>query len=62
MKGKVKFFNVMKGFGFIISGDKEYFFHISEVEGREIEKDDEVEFETVSDPKGEKAIKIKLLK
>ncbi len=52
----------MKGFGFITSGDKEYFFHISEVEGREAQKEDEVEFETAPDPKGEKAVKIKILK
>lgn len=61
MKGKVKFFNLMKGFGFITAEDKEYFFHISDVEGQQIQKDDEVEFATASDPKGEKAVKVKVL-
>lgn len=68
MHGKVKFFNLVKGYGFITGDDsKDYFFHVSDVEGgslnsESIQKDTEVEFETEPNPKGAKAVKIKLLK
>ncbi|MDF1682831.1 MAG: cold shock domain-containing protein [Patescibacteria group bacterium] len=45
-KGKVKFFNDTKGFGFIIDeeSNNEYFVHISEVDGQ-IKEGDVVEYE-----------------
>ncbi len=65
MEGYIKFFNPMKGFGFIKSEEKEYFFHISEVDqadANSIEQEVKVEFETEPDPKGEKATNIKIIK
>jgi len=60
MDGKVKFFNQMKGFGFIIGDDgKEYFVHQSGLsEGTEINENDEVTFEVVQGDRGEKAEKV----
>ncbi len=60
MEGKVKFFNQMKGFGFIIGDDgKEYFVHQSGLtEGTEINENDEVTFEVVQGDRGEKADKV----
>ncbi|MCK5149418.1 cold shock domain-containing protein [Candidatus Pacearchaeota archaeon] len=60
MKGKVKFFNDEKEFGFIVGEDgKEYFVHKSALQGDiTIEKDDEVMFETEKGDRGMKAVKI----
>ena len=51
MKGKVKFFNGMKNFGFITGEDeKEYFVHQSAVaDGVALKEGDDVEFEVVED-------------
>ena len=51
-KGKVKWFNATKGFGFIEpeEGDKDVFVHISAVRSagmNDLEEGQEVEFETV---------------
>jgi len=61
MKGKVKFFNQEKEFGFIIGDDgKDYFFHKSGLEdGVSINEDDAVEFSTEQGDKGLKAINVK---
>lgn len=56
-KGKVKFFNDTKGYGFITmdSDGQEMFFHISSVDGRDSLKEGEVvEFEVGNDPKTNK--------
>lgn len=60
MDGKVKFFNQMKGFGFITGDDgKEYFVHQSGLaEGTELNENDEVTFEVVQGDRGEKAEKV----
>ena len=60
MNGKVKFFNQMKGFGFITGDDgKEYFVHQSGLaEGTELNENDEVTFEVVQGDRGEKAEKV----
>ena len=57
MKGKVKFFNDVKGFGFIAGEDgKEYFVHETGLkDGVRIREDDSVEFEVVEGDKGPKA-------
>lgn len=63
MKGEVKFFNGTKNYGFIApEGDGEdHFVHRSDVESGELEKGDEVEFESVEGDKGKKAINVKKL-
>jgi len=60
MDGKVKFFNEMKGFGFISGDDgKEYFVHQSALgEGVTLAENDEVTFEVVQGDRGPKADKV----
>ena len=62
MKGKVKWFNESKGFGFIEQDDgKDVFVHYSAIEGagfRTLAEGDEVEFEVVESPKGLQASKV----
>ncbi|MCX6707332.1 MAG: cold shock domain-containing protein [Candidatus Woesearchaeota archaeon] len=57
MKGKVKFFNRMKGFGFIAGEDgKEYFVHKSGLkEGATIADNDDVTFDVGQGERGPKA-------
>ncbi len=61
MKGTVKFFNTMKGFGFIAGEDgKEYFVHKSGVdEGTTLNENDSVEFDVEQGDKGPKAVHVK---
>lgn len=61
MKGKVKFFNRMKGFGFIAAEDgNEYFVHQSALgEGATLNENDSVEFELEQGDRGPKASKVK---
>ena len=63
MKGKIKWFNPQKGFGFIVSEDgKEIFVHQSDIaEGINLNEDDEVEFETEETDRGQKATNVKKL-
>ena len=63
MKGTVKFFNRIKGFGFIKGEDeKDYFVHISAIEGGKfLNENDQVEFDAMEDEKGLKAQNIKIL-
>ncbi|MGM5483019.1 MAG: cold-shock protein [Nanobdellota archaeon] len=60
MEGTVKFFNRMKGFGFITGEDeKEYFVHQSGVnEGISLEEGDSVEFEVEQGDRGPKALNV----
>ena len=60
MKGKVKFFDIQKEFGFIIGDDgKEYFVHKSGLqEGSIIDKDDSVEFSVEEGDRGLKAVNV----
>lgn len=60
MKGKVKFFNNMKGFGFITADDgKEYFVHMTDLnEGVSITENDAVDFEVEQGDRGPKATKV----
>ncbi len=62
MNGNVKFFNNMKGFGFIAGEDgKEYFVHQSDIgEGVELNENDAVTFEVEQGDRGPKAAKVKL--
>jgi len=62
-KGKVKFFNETKGFGFIIDSDtsEEYFVHISGLLSETLIDNDEVEFELVEGKKGLNAINVTVI-
>jgi cold shock protein len=59
-KGTVKFFNEMKGFGFIkdAQSEKEYFVHSSGLVDR-IKEGDEVSFELKEGKKGLNAVSVK---
>lgn len=60
-KGKVKFFNTEKGFGFIVPEDgKDIFVHASGLID-EIREDDEVEFEIAEGKKGLNAVNVKVI-
>jgi CspA family cold shock protein len=58
-KGRVKWFNPKKGYGFITSDDgKEVFVHFSSLQGegfKSLREGDEVEFEITEGEKGEQA-------
>ncbi len=60
-KGKVKFFNDAKGYGFIKDDDsgKEYFVHVSGLID-EIKEDDEVTYDLSEGRKGLNAVNVKL--
>ena len=60
MKGKVKWYNFKKGYGFILGDDeKEYFVHFSGILNEEILKqDDIVTFEPTKTEKGVQAQKV----
>ncbi len=60
MKGTVKFFNNMKGFGFIAGEDgKEYFVHVTGLSpGVSIGENDSVEFEVEEGDRGPKAVNV----
>ena len=60
MKGKIKFFNESKGFGFIAGDDgKEYFVHTTGIaEGTSLSEGDSVTFEVEQGNKGPKAVKV----
>jgi CspA family cold shock protein len=63
MKGKVKWFNDKKGFGFIAKedGSGDVFAHYSDIQTsgyRTLAEGDTVEFEVINSDKGPKAVKI----
>jgi cold shock protein len=60
MKGRVKWFDIKKGFGFIqrSDGGDDVFIHVTSIRNqdhRELAENDQVEFEIVQGNKGEKA-------
>ncbi len=64
-KGKIKFYNTIKGYGFIVTEEStDLFFHISEFVNMPddilIVKDAEVVFEIGKGKNGDKAVKIQL--
>ncbi|MBW2966734.1 cold shock domain-containing protein [Candidatus Woesearchaeota archaeon] len=63
MEGKVKWFNRMKGYGFLEGDDgQEYFIHHSQVaEGTFLRENDRVSFEPVESEKGKQAQNVTLL-
>ena len=55
LNGDVKWFNSTKGFGFIQSGEKDYFLHFSEIQGegfKNVQEGDRVSFEPSMSDKG----------
>ena len=60
MKGTVKFFNEMKGFGFIAGEDgKEYFVHKSALNpGVNLGENDSVTFDVTEGDRGPKAVNV----
>lgn len=69
MTGKIKTIKSEKGYGFIRSGTKEYFFHYSDFEGSfhdleemfNLKKDINVEFELGESPKGPRAANVRIV-
>ena len=64
MKGKVKWYNKVKGYGFIIpeEGGNDVFVHFSSIEGegkKTLEEGEAVEFEMTDGAKGPAAAKVK---
>lgn len=60
-KGKVKFFNEAKGFGFIAGEDgQEVFVHVSALKG-EIRENDVVTYDTENGKKGLNAINVNVV-
>jgi len=60
--GEVKFFNPLKGYGFI-KVDRDYFFHISQCpEGYKPKIGDELEFTPVNNKKGWSAQAIQIIR
>ena len=59
-KGKVKFFNETKGFGFVVEEEtgKEYFVHVSGLIDK-INQEDEVEFDLQEGRRGLNAVNVK---
>jgi len=66
LTGKVKWFDKKKGYGFILNDNMEdVFIHFSDINGkgyRVLETDDEVEYESVTGPKGLQAKNVRLIK
>jgi CspA family cold shock protein len=60
--GTVKFFNALKGFGFITgSNGKDYFIHTSNLNGGSLTDSAKVEFETRQGQKGLEAFNVTVL-
>jgi len=59
-KGKVKFFNERKGFGFIMDDEtqQDVFVHVSGLVDK-IREDDRVSFDVTEDNRGKKAINVR---
>ncbi|MCK4764539.1 MAG: cold-shock protein [Candidatus Aminicenantes bacterium] len=62
-RGKVKWFNEKKGFGFVTVDDgRDVFVHFKEIQGtgyKSLEEGQEVEFDITTGPKGELATNVR---
>ncbi len=65
VRGTVKFFHDKKGWGFIeAEGYSDIFVHYADIQGeghRTLIKGDEVEFDVIDGPKGDKAVNVSRL-
>lgn len=58
-RGVVKFFNYLKGYGFIQEEGKDYFVHVTDIQNGDILlEEEEVEFKAVQGSKGWQAIEV----
>ena len=65
ISGKIKFFDRKKGFGFIISGKHEYFFHADATNPRDyksLQDGTTVRFQVVEGKKGPQADAVEVIK
>ena len=62
-KGKVKFFNAIKGYGFIIDNENgnEVFVHATGLVDKDIQQGDEVSFELTDGKKGKNATHVQII-
>ena len=63
MRGRFKWYNNNRGYGFILCDDEEYFVHRSSLPGKrlDIEEGQPCEFEKSVSPKGLVALNVKLI-
>ncbi len=66
MKGRIKWFNDQKGFGFVTpeGGGKDVFVHFSAIQGsgfKSLNENEEVEFDVEETDKGQRAANVKRL-
>ena len=62
--GTVKWFNEAKGFGFIVSENKDYFVYFKDIEGngfKTLHEGQKVQFNSGSSPKGICAKEVKII-
>ena len=60
-KGKVKFFNTSKGFGFITQDEGEdLFFHVTELQSETANDNDQVEFDVGDSKRGPCAVNVRV--
>ncbi len=62
--GSVKWFNEAKGFGFILSGGKDYFVYFKEIQSegfKTLKEGDKVQFDASTSPKGPIAKNVSLI-